>query len=1286
MLSEVHPGTVAVVAEAPGEREVTEGRPLVGRSGQEVMRGLNALGVYRPQVSFANAVACRPPGNEWRMFHAKYVDKPNSRITKENIKTGKENKLRKAQGLAPLPLKPLVPQPIDCCKPQLLQQIERTPNLIVAGVTAYYAITGKRKSIRKIRGSFNDYWLVANGAGQRSVLPAVEGWKPGQDIGIEGFTLVRHLRIVPTLHPAFVLRTPAWRPVFQSDLARFYRWMNGQLKWVAPEIVVAPTPAFLKWFLWNPEIEFHAVDVETDGLSVLDLGWKREDMLAGIQRVRETVAPDRMAHFEAHAAKVKLPRPARLRCVQIGAPNGLAVVIPIRSIDGQGGMERWYAPADAAAVVELTKQFLTDPSRAKVGHNHLYFDNAMFKLEWDIEVQNLTDTMVLFRGAASELRRDLYTLGTIFTDVPDWKTGGDERNASVNPRSDRDLHVYGAIDVHVTAQVTPPLVAAVHVRGQAEAMKIDHAMSGIAREMKAIGIGRVNETKRRTLEDQLTEKVAKYRASMAKAAGPKWNPRSMADLTTLFCDDWGLQPLAETPTGDPSWDDATLRAYRQAKILTPEQLALIDDLRAFRTADKQLGTYVRPWRRWNDYRRTSTGRLVGGMVGPDGRLHGDYSVCAPKTGRISSSGPNCFDGETEVLTREAGWVRFDVAAQNPGAYTLAQWSEHRGIEFVHPTAWHRRDFHGKMVHLKNQHIDLLVTPDHRCLLQNRKRGNLQVFTAREYKEDWKQLQAGVYAGGPGLDCNIPLLLAVQADGSLIPTESGKWDLTFAFKKARKIEQLRVVLSAAGVDYSESEPRKGVTAFYIPRGQDAVARVADLLDPGRVGMKCFGPWLLEMSRGQMDQFLEQVFLWDGLAARGTMYSSSVPGNTDWVQIILTLSNQRAKVRVYPSPWSGLPNWQTDNVGYNFSLTTNIERSEVPWNGPVYCVSVPSSYIVVRRNGRASITGQCQNVIDSIRALVEPEEGHVYAAADYDQIELRLVAAIAGLQGYLKVFARDGADPHAVTAILIYGKTFEAALQAVLNPKQWAEFKATGIPDKPTDERERALKLDDTDPEGSFRRGLALLREEGQSFASEQAARDAVAKIQRLAKVYKQLRVFAKTFVYAVIYGGTANTVYESVSAAEDPKTGKLLFPDMTIAEVRAAYNSFMTNAPELKGWWEATWEFARRNGYVAEPLTGYRRDFPEFERNEILNLPVQGAAAKIMGKGMIRLRARIAPGQFGPNTGIVAQVHDFGMAEVPEARGAWACEQIRESFTMVFPQLKNMPFPATPKTAPNWMAA
>ncbi|MGH8428918.1 MAG: uracil-DNA glycosylase, partial [Solimonas sp.] len=51
------------VGEGPGEQEDLQGIPFVGRAGQLLTRLIEGIGLTRDDVSIANVVKCRPPGN-----------------------------------------------------------------------------------------------------------------------------------------------------------------------------------------------------------------------------------------------------------------------------------------------------------------------------------------------------------------------------------------------------------------------------------------------------------------------------------------------------------------------------------------------------------------------------------------------------------------------------------------------------------------------------------------------------------------------------------------------------------------------------------------------------------------------------------------------------------------------------------------------------------------------------------------------------------------------------------------------------------------------------------------------------------------------------------------------------------------------------------------------------------------------------------------------------------------------------------------------------------------------
>lgn len=51
------------IGEGPGENEDLQGRPFVGRAGEQLNKWIEAMGLRREQVFIANIVKCRPPGN-----------------------------------------------------------------------------------------------------------------------------------------------------------------------------------------------------------------------------------------------------------------------------------------------------------------------------------------------------------------------------------------------------------------------------------------------------------------------------------------------------------------------------------------------------------------------------------------------------------------------------------------------------------------------------------------------------------------------------------------------------------------------------------------------------------------------------------------------------------------------------------------------------------------------------------------------------------------------------------------------------------------------------------------------------------------------------------------------------------------------------------------------------------------------------------------------------------------------------------------------------------------------
>lgn len=335
-----------------------------------------------------------------------------------------------------------------------------------------------------------------------------------------------------------------------------------------------------------------------------------------------------------------------------------------------------------------------------------------------------------------------------------------------------------------------------------------------------------------------------------------------------------------------------------------------------------------------------------------------------ETGRMSSSKPNlqnCFPPYVEILTKR-GWVQFSALT---GDDKVAQFrKEDQSIDFVKPLKSIRQNFSGDLVRIETpEQIRLTMTPDHRCLTR-RRRGSKgwYVTEPKAIPTDVRYYQAGNYAGGDKAltEDEVTLLCSAQADGSW--THSGA--MRFGFKKTRKVKRLKAALDRIGCPYTEKNIGSRWTIYL---GTKSCKRFLNFVNEHIGVEKRFGPWVLDLDVASMRRMSDELVLWDGLSTRGTEYYSTCKENTDWVQALWVLCGLRATPGVYAygaNKEKELQIVRRPSRGVPYSMTTGMTFTDVPYVGDVHCVSVPSGFIVVREEGRVSVTGNCGSATDEL----------------------------------------------------------------------------------------------------------------------------------------------------------------------------------------------------------------------------------------------------------------------------------------------------------------------------------
>jgi DNA polymerase I-like protein with 3'-5' exonuclease and polymerase domains/uracil-DNA glycosylase len=598
---EFHRGaSVIAIAESPSSDEVQHGRPLVGRSGGEWNNTLTIAGKSRLDVDLDHVIACKPTGQDsgaWRR-----MGKTLDRINRKRLKEGEDP----------------YPHPATCCRPRLLQVVSKYRNIITLGKTATSALTGQTSSIQSLRGGpmlIDDEWDWVGENGTRKLLP--------------------------TLHPSFILRAPSWRHVLQSDVAKAFRWFNGCLRWTEPDSVINPTPEELEEWLAQPA-PFWTYDVETDGIEPLECNL----------RTIAIAIPD--LDENGKAARHIVHQKAR------------AIGVGILSTDG---VSRIYPKDQEEKIREILRRVFTD-GRIWVGHNAGYYDRMVIESQLGVTPAPLVDTLFHARFRAPDLPKGLKTIGSVLTDVERWETTEKGTKISTGSQDDTELLRYNIVDSTVNARIVVPLIDAARNMGAfrpaSEELKpsgwptnkswnlneVDHATQEMCVGMHKSGVW-IDQKLRSELELEYEISVKKrYKnlQSLAQDIGIKaldadsvneLNPGSADQIRRLLYERWGLGIPASmdarefyTETGAPGTGDAVIRAHLASGRLNKNQESFLKELRLYRREkNKILGTVLIPLRRRSVDEKK-------GLVHEDGRVRSTWNAHVTSVGRLSSSGPN----------------------------------------------------------------------------------------------------------------------------------------------------------------------------------------------------------------------------------------------------------------------------------------------------------------------------------------------------------------------------------------------------------------------------------------------------------------------------------------------------------------------------------------------------------------------------------------------------------------------------------------------------------------------
>ena len=209
----IYPGRrYLAVAWEPGRVEEEKGRPLVGPSGQELARAVEAAGhSLDGEFNLTNTRLCAVKKSDPRGYHA--------------VSTA-------------------------CCRPRLLREVEAHDGaILLLGAEALQAL-GDLPAGDLLPLDARNEEDAGGDAGSIEEAEESIGRGEGAISKMRGYPLtVAGRPALATFHPAMILRQRKWTETFRWDAAKFFRVAHGTLNWKEPTILVDPTMSELDWAL-----------------------------------------------------------------------------------------------------------------------------------------------------------------------------------------------------------------------------------------------------------------------------------------------------------------------------------------------------------------------------------------------------------------------------------------------------------------------------------------------------------------------------------------------------------------------------------------------------------------------------------------------------------------------------------------------------------------------------------------------------------------------------------------------------------------------------------------------------------------------------------------------------------------------------------------------------------------------------------------------------------------------------------------------------------------------------
>ena len=315
----------------------------------------------------------------------------------------------------------------------------------------------------------------------------------------------------------------------------------------------------------------------------------------------------------------------------------------------------------------------------------------------------------------------------------------------------------------------------------------------------------------------------------------------------------------------------------------------------------------------------------------------------------------CVDKDTEYFNGSE-WRKIKDYIQ--GEKVLCYNPKLDTSELSLPLKYHKVGVKEKLFHFTNNSLDMFLSKDHRVVFKHRRKDCLQVLEARKIFEKYEKDSNGFRGkipvtwndeGSLFVDENLlRLAVACNADGRMRTKFKQTYEIRV--KKNRKKVRIIELLNNAGISYS-------------------ICKQPDLMKRGYLGVTFESPlgckefpieWI-NLKRELKEAFIDEITFWDGSRYSDShkVYFTNKLKDAEIVQLIAASIGIKSTIS---------EDRRRDNINYRVSFysssNTAVSKTnksklteEYTEDGLQYCFSVETGMLILRRNYKIFITGNC-----------------------------------------------------------------------------------------------------------------------------------------------------------------------------------------------------------------------------------------------------------------------------------------------------------------------------------------